>query len=248
MYRVVMAASVMFGCGRTGFDLVPDAAGDAERLGRVAAGLVALYTFEEGTGTRAGDVSQIDPPLDLQLGGDTAWIPGGLEFGAAATATISVAPATKITSRCMASGESTIEVWVESMQPSIVGAGRIVGVASDNNVAVLSLGQEATAYYGQVRTTSASTKLVSPRAVSRSLTHLAHARSADGVRRLYLDGAEITQVTTVGTFDSWDPTLPVTLGNAPDGGVLWEGRLFLAAFYCRALTGAEIEQNFVVGP
>ncbi len=216
---------------------------------RVTDGLLVLYTFEEATGVVARDVSGVTPLLDVQLGTGADWIPGGIEFRASADAAVSAAPATKITDACVASREVTIEAWVAATTTAIgVGAARIVAVGAANNVSALSLGLEASAYYGQVRTTTASTKLASTLEATTDLVHLVHARTTAGERTLYVDGMQRGASVTDGTFDNWDATLPVTLGNAVGGGVSWPGRIFLAAIYCRALTPDEVMQNLAAGP
>ncbi len=250
MYLAVVAC-LLLGCGRSGFQPVADAAAidtDDAAVTRVTDGLRALYTFEEGTGVITRDVSGIAPALDIQLGTATDWIPRGIEFQPSAGAAVSAAAATKITDACLASGEVTTEAWVAATTTVGIGAARIVAVGAANNISVLSLGLEAGAYYGQIRTTTASTKLASTQAASTDLVHLVHTRTIAGVRALYLDGAQRGASVTGGTFDNWEATLPVTLGNAIDGGVSWSGRMFLVAIYCRALTTDEVLQNLAAGP
>ncbi len=243
-------ACLLGGCGRIGFQSGTDAAAldtsDATVM-RVTDGLGALYMFEEATGASVRDDSGIMPPLDVQLGAATDWIPGGIEFQMSATAAVSLAPASKITEACLASQEATLEAWIAATTTDGAGVARIVAVGGSNNISVLSLGLEAGAYYGQIRTTTESTKLASTQAATTDLVHLVHTHTGAGVRALYVDGMQRGASVSTGTFDNWDATLPVTLGNAVGGGVPWQGRMFLVAIYCRALTTEEVLQNFGAG-
>ena len=60
--------------------------------GRVSDGLLALYTFDEGSGSTVHDVSGVGTPLDLTIAntGAVSWLPsGGLTFNSATIACLS---------------------------------------------------------------------------------------------------------------------------------------------------------------
>ena len=71
----------------------------------------------------------------------------------------------------------------------------------------------------------------------------------DGTReRLYVNGVENPTTLVQGrVLDNWDLNDPLTLGNEGSGERLWAGIMRLMAVYARALTPAEIQQNFDVG-
>lgn len=245
---------VVAGCGRFGFEA---AASDASATPidampparRVLESLAVLYTFDEASGNQAFDASGLVPPIDLVLGASTTWVEGGIEIADGATATRSVGSAARVSEACTLTGEVTVEAWLASARVTTTGSERVFGIAGDNNVATATLGQDNTAYYGQVRTSTSSQKLVStPDTTRTTLRHLLHTRAADGSRVLYIDGSPAATTASTGTFGTWDTALPLTVGNALDGGVQWSGRLFLAAIYCRALSSTEVLTNFSAGP
>jgi len=232
--------------GGTGSDGPP--MGDVPASGRVTQGLVALFTFDEGSGTSAHDTSGLVPALDLNIGTNATWVAGGLQFAAGASGAESAAAA-RIVTACMASNEMTIEAWIQSASTSMVGAARIIGVSSTNNSSSSSLGQEMTGYYGQVRTSTSSNKLASANGTTTTSTvHLVHTRATSGARTIYIDGTSAGTSSTGGDFSTWDGTMPITAGNATDGGVLWQGNLLLAAIYCKALSQSDVTQNHTAGP
>lgn len=96
--RVALLVVVLGACGfREGraaissSDAAPDASPDGEVIpqdlapARVSSGLIALYTFAEGTGTIAHDTSGVSPALDLTLPGTgVSWTSGAISFDSAA--------------------------------------------------------------------------------------------------------------------------------------------------------------------
>ena len=106
--------------------------------------------------------------------------------------------------------------------------------------------------------------LTEPDSVTTDLTHLVFARAANGELRFTINGVdrlwaqgdfelitrrEIGLRTREGDFDKWGSDLHLCLVNWPQGeGRGWVGNLYLAAVYSRALSYAEIRQNYRAGP
>jgi hypothetical protein len=80
------------------------------------------------------------------------------------------------------------------------------------------------------------------------LTHVVFSIAADGKVRMYINGALRTSGTYAGTLATWNTTYRLLLGNELQGGRGWQGTYYLVAFYNRALSAAEVAQNYAVGP
>ena len=81
--------------------------------GRVADGVLALYTFDEDSGTVVHDVSGVAPALDLTIAKPSRvrWGDGYLKIRRS-TVVSSEGPATKIIDGAVATGELTVEAWI----------------------------------------------------------------------------------------------------------------------------------------
>jgi hypothetical protein len=224
--------------------------------GRVDLGLLALYPFDEGTGNTVTDQSGVTPALDLVIAdpASVTWGPGTLTLDAS-TVVQSAAAAGKIANACRASDELTVEAWVAPANTTQEGPSRIVTMSIDSAQRNFTLGQEGDAFILRVRSTAAGDNgepLAHTPAgdVVTSLTHLVATRSADGARRMYVDGTLRTQNRVEGDFSTWDATWNFGLGNELNPAVdrTWLGTFHLVAVYCRALSGPEVAQNFFAGP
>jgi hypothetical protein len=76
-----------------------------------------------------------------------------------------------------------------------------------------------------------------------ALSHLIYTKDATGNRRLYRDGVEVAAGAIGGSLDNWGD-YRFALANEPPGGRPWLGSFFLVAVYDRALSVAEVVQNF----
>ncbi|MFL5800967.1 MAG: LamG-like jellyroll fold domain-containing protein [Roseiflexaceae bacterium] len=244
-----------------------DVAGNAEtphtqliRLSntRVLNGLQALYTFEEGSGATAHDVSGVDTPLNLSIGDPAAvrWVSGGLVI-TSPTVLVSGGPATKLTSTISATGEVTIEAWVRGARTSPGASGSIVSIAASANNRDLTLAQTtdspAGARHVEARlrastTTPAGKTLRTPNgSLAAELAHVVYTRDALGATRLYINGDERAKRTVAGDLTTWDQSFRLALANELAGDHPWLGEFQLIAVYNRALSPAEVRQNLVAG-
>lgn len=68
-------------------------------------------------------------------------------------------------------------------------------------------------------------------------------------RRLYVNGMPTgdTDGRSGGSLADWDDTFALVLGNETSGTRPWQGVLRLAAIHSRALTDAQVQQNFAAG-
>jgi hypothetical protein len=81
-----------------------------------------------------------------------------------------------------------------------------------------------------------------------ALTHVVYTRNAAEEARIYLDGVEQASGSVGGDFSNWDTSYHLGLANELTGDRPWLGELHLVAIFDRALTEAEVNQNFEAGP
>lgn len=255
-------------CGRGASTYLPILLETSEPTGqvevggtRVVAGLQALYTFAEGSGTTIYDVSGVGTPLNLSIREEAAvrWLPAGGLAVSGPTLIASSGAATGVIEATKTSNELTIEVWVKPVSTSQQGPARIVTLSTDLHNRNFTLGQglwgnqPSDVFDVRLRTTatdnngmpSASTPVGS---VSPLLTHLVYTRDASGVVRVYVNNAERASGTVGGDFANWDESFRLALANELTTDRPWLGELFLVAVYSQALGQAEITQNYNAGP
>jgi hypothetical protein len=226
---------------------------------RIDQDLTVLYTFDEGSGTVVNDVSGVGTPLDLtiQSPGNVTWQTGALSLDAA-TLINSGGSATKITNAAQATNEVTLEAWVVPASLTQTGPARIFTLAQNHKNRSFSLEQGPNAgnprdFYGaRLRTTSTNNNgepgLTAPAgSATLALTHVVYTRSATGQTALYIDGQQVSTGTTGGDFSNWNGGSEFALGQEVNGRDEWLGTLHLVAVYSRALTGGEVQQNFLAG-
>ncbi len=222
---------------------------------RVTNGLQVLYTFAENGGNVIGDVSGVGSPLNLQIGstGAVNWINGGgLAINASASITAQ-SEETKILSACKASNELSLEAWIKPANTNQDGPARILTFSLDPLNRNFTLGQEFSTYDVRLRTTTTSENGVpslatSSGAVSAQLTHVVFTRAASGVTKIYKNGVEAASGSTGGDFSGWDAGHTLALANELSGDRPWLGEYQLVAIYCRGLSAAEVQQNYLAGP
>ncbi len=226
---------------------------------RVSEGLVVLYEFGEGAGSVVGDSSGVGVPLDLSVAdpGSVSWSSGGLSVDAA-TVISSGGPATKVADAVGASGELTVEAWVDPAEGEQSGPARIVSSSLDPFARNFLLGQGAwgslpdDVFAARVRSglsVGGTPTVFSPSgSVSGGLSHVVLTRAASGVRTLFVDGVAVSSDTRGGSLANWDRGFPLSLANTADGTRPWRGEFRLVSIYGRALDGSEVEQNHQAGP
>jgi Concanavalin A-like lectin/glucanases superfamily len=226
---------------------------------RVIEGMQALYPFDEGSGVVVHDRAGMGAALDLRIQNPSAveWTSAGLVVSST-TVLSSTVPATRLTTAMSNTNELTIEAWITPANPDGKPIGRIVtlsGGASARDVTLAQgvLGKDRpSAYSVRLRThhphQPTPPQLASPeKTVVNALTHLVYTRDAAGLARLYIDGVLVAHTTQLGDFGNWDHSYPLALANEPSGDRPWLGAYHLVALYNRALSPAEVHQNFRAG-
>ncbi|MCP3919068.1 MAG: hypothetical protein GY711_26290 [bacterium] len=226
---------------------------------RVTDGLVVLYDFTDGTGTTVRDRSGMTPALDLTIEDAAAinWLPGALQFEQG-TLVRSSGPATKILDAVDASNELTVETWIRPRDLQQDGPARIVTLSDGTYLRNLTLGQglwgsqPRDTFNCRLRTTTTDNDgvpLLTTGAGSAhtGLQHLVYTFATNGQARIYIDGDQVASDSIGGTLSSWSSGYALGLGNEFGANRPWFGEMHLVAMYDRALSAAEIDQNFEAG-
>jgi hypothetical protein len=236
---------------------------------------IALYEFEEGTGSTIHDTSGLAPSLHLEIADQTAveWLPGALHIERAAVIE-STTTADKIVTACQSSGEISVEAWIQPDHLLLGGPARIVSLSPDVFSASFTLAQElkpwsrgSARYFFRLRTDQtnemgeievagndepAMTPLEAGFSPRRGRTQVVFTRNSDEICA-YVDGALSSEGCTPwpGSLDVWELE-KLRLGNEWDPGRdrfarPWLGTYYRVAIYCEALTESQVLQNYTAG-
>ncbi|MEL0096728.1 MAG: DUF1592 domain-containing protein [Planctomycetaceae bacterium] len=221
---------------------------------RVGKNLIVFYDFAELKGNVIEDRSGVGEPLNLIIERPQAvrHEPGKLTF-LQHTIARSTGPAKKIYDALRRTHEITMEVWIQTDDLKQDGPARFLTMSRDSGSRNFTLGQEAGAVQGRLRTTSGTTNgmpsIESPAtSLTRNLTHVIYTRSRSGATRLFVNSKSVAIGKSGGTMENLDANYRFALGNELSGDRGWLGTLQLAAVYNRALSGDEVLQNFKAGP
>jgi hypothetical protein len=223
---------------------------------RFEGNLVAKYEFKTGTGSTAFDTSGVNPEADLTFTGNVTWVGGwGINVGAGGKAQASTASSKKLSDVIKASGEYSIEVWAAPANVAQTDA-YIVSYSGSATTRNATLGQHAMQYEARTRSdqtdTNGSPPLLTAAANNNAQAALQHVvLTYDPVngQKLYVNGVYTGDVDPKkgGSLASWDDTFALVLGNETTGNRQWMGVIKFAAIHSRALTAAQIQQNFAAG-
>ena len=223
---------------------------------RYEANLVAKYMFETGQGSTAYDTSGVTPEADLSLSGNVSWVGGwGIDIGAGGKAQASTSASGKFASMIQASGEYTIETWVAPNDVTQTNAW-IVSYSGSNTTRDMTLGQAAMQYEGFARSSTTSTAGMPPLittttggAAQAALQHVVLTYDAVNGQKIYVNGVYTgdADASKGGSLANWDGTFALVLGNETTGQRQWQGVIKFVAIHNRALTPAQIQQNFAAG-
>jgi hypothetical protein len=217
--------------------------------------VIALYEFKTGQGTTAFDTSGVDPAADLTLSGDVTWVGGWGINVKTGKAQASTTASRKFQQLISATGEYSIEAWVVPGNVTQEDA-RIVSYSGSTVARNFTMGQTMYNYdfFGRSTNTGANgTPQLSTadddERLQASLQHVVMTFDPVNGRRIYVNG-EFTgdlDPSAGGTLGDWDNSFAFVLGNEVSGNRQWAGVIRLAAIHNRALTQAQIQQNFEAG-
>jgi mono/diheme cytochrome c family protein len=227
---------------------------------RYESNLIASYEFKEGTGSPvAYDTSGVDPAMDLTLSGSVEWVGGwGLSF-TGGKAQASTASSAKLRTMITATGEYSIEAWVAPgnvVQEDV----RIVSYSGSPDLRNFNLGQTLYNYdffnrndgVAAALAANGNPQLSTPdddEVLQATLQHVVATYNPIEGRKIYVNGVLSTMADPVpgDTLNSWNSTYAFVLGNEVSTTRPFSGVLRLVAVHNRALTEAQILQNFEAG-
>ncbi|CAB1055660.1 hypothetical protein D1BOALGB6SA_393 [Olavius sp. associated proteobacterium Delta 1] len=226
--------------------------------GRVKEDLAVLYTFEEKDGDTVHDVSGVGVPLDLTIADPAAvsWIEGGGLSIDAATLVASADAATKVIDACKSGSAITIEAWIKPATVDQDGPARIVTLSDTDYRRNFTLGHGLWGNKPQdlvnvrLRTTATGNNGINPSVTSPAgsltaeMTHVVYTFKRSGEATIYINGVAVAQRHIHGDLSNWDDTMQLGLANEMSANRPWLGEYHLLAIYGRALSLAEIGQNF----
>ncbi|HED19363.1 MAG TPA: LamG domain-containing protein, partial [Gammaproteobacteria bacterium] len=225
--------------------------------------IIALYEFKTGAGTIALDSSGVTPDLNLTLTPDdpnsttdVAWVGGwgisivnGMVRGR-------TTESKKLRDLITSTGEYSIETWVVPANVTQEGPARIITYSAGTADRNFTLGQTQYNYDFMQRssTTDGNGEPMLSTAdadedLQAALQHVVTTFDPLNGRRIYVNGVFTDDVDPVaaGNLNDWDDTFALVLGNELSGNRQWQGTLRLVAIHNRALTQAQIQQNFDAG-
>ncbi|MBV9345611.1 MAG: LamG domain-containing protein [Gammaproteobacteria bacterium] len=223
---------------------------------RYEANLVAKYMFQTGSGSTAYDTSGVTPAADLALSGNASWVGGwGIAIGMGGKAQASTSTSQKLAAMIQSSGEYSIETWVAPANVTQANA-YIVSYSGSNTTRDMTLGQAAMQYQGLARSSATDTNGMPPLltttaggAAQAALQHVVLTYDPVNGQKFYINGMYTGDADPAkgGTFANWDNTFALVLGNETTGQRQWQGVIKFVAIHNRALTLAQIQQNFAAG-
>jgi hypothetical protein len=222
--------------------------------------VIANYEFKEGSPSLiAYDTSGVDPAMDLTLSGAVDWVGGwGLSFNGG-KAQASTATSAKLRQLINATGEYSIEAWVTPgnvVQEDV----RIVSYSGSPDVRNFNLGQTMYNYdffnrndgVAAMQAANGDPQLSTPDAaevLQATLQHVVATYDPIEGRKIYVNGvlASMQDPTPGDSLNSWNATYAFVLGNEVSMDRPFNGVLRMVAIHNRALTEAQILQNFEAG-
>jgi hypothetical protein len=161
--------------------------------------------------------------------------------------------AQKLIDALKVSNQSTFEIWVEATNLNQSGPARMISIGGDVSYQNYVLGQVGDDIEVRLLHTGKDAKskprlTTSDGFLTTELTHLVHAY--DGTtERIYVNGVgHPTAIVRSGNYANWDINDKLNIGNEATSDRPWHALIRLVAVYDRALSPAEVGQNFGAGP
>jgi hypothetical protein len=228
----------------------------ASGANRYDADTIAKYEFQTGSGYTAYDTSGIDPAADLTISGSVLWAGGwGINVGAGGKAQASTSGSAKLYNLIQATGEFSVEAWVA---PALVAVDKsyMVSYSGGDTLRNFTLGQTNQDYDFMLRSSNSDlngmAQLKTPDTamlLQASLQHVVLTYDPVNGRQIYVNGvnANVPDPQKGGTISNWDNTFALVLGNEVSGDRSWQGLIKFVAIHSRAMSAAQILQNFNAG-
>ena len=223
---------------------------------RYDANVIAMYMFETGQGSTAYDTSGVTPEADLELSGNVTWVGGwGINLGQGGKAQASTSASAKLASMIQGTGEYTFETWVAPANVTQTAA-YMVSYSGSNTTRDATLGQAGMQYTAMTRSSAtdtngmpALTTTTTNGAAQAALQHVVLTYDPINGQKIYINGVWTGDADPAkgGSLANWDNTFALVVGNEVTGQRQWQGVVKFLAIHNRALTQAQIQQNFAAG-
>lgn len=224
---------------------------------------IALWRFLEGEGNVVSDTSGVSPGISLTVegvegeAGDYRWVGGGGIQFTSAVAHGTAAASKKLYDLIAPAGEYSVELWV--VPANVTDEDRdIMAYGDGTSNRNFSVGQTMYNYnfYNRSSDTNNRGEPVLSTDPDREflqagLQHVVVTYDPVNGRKIYVNGEFTgdTQPADKGTLaNDWSQDYVVLLGDNLARGATWRGAIRMAAVHKRALTLAEIQQNYAVKP
>jgi hypothetical protein len=151
----------------------------------------------------------------------------------------------------LVSGEGlSLEVWMTTASLDQVGPARIVSYSQDPFHRNFTLGQEKSDLIWRLRTTATDENGISAEITVPGLIRTDKLQqivvSCDYERcQFYSDGRrQVTKRMPGGSFQNWDPTYRLLIGNEQSGDRPWVGSIKSVAIYDRPVSDADVKEMY----
>lgn len=169
-------------------------------------GLVALYLFREGSGTLLNDSSP--NPMNLAGSGEFSWIQGGGIDITGSSLFVGDSEVNKVVEAVRASGEVTVEAWIQPANLLQSGPARIVTISRDSGSRNLTFGQAADAYVVRCRREGTEDQgtphIIAEGVVTTELQHVVYAMDNRGAATIYVNGEGVVSLHTIKEGVRWE--------------------------------------------
>jgi cytochrome c553 len=223
---------------------------------RYDSALIALYQFKTGSGSVAYDTSGVLPGLDLTLTGNVAWVGGwGISIAPGGKAQGSTESSQKLATLIQSTGEFSIEAWIANGNVTQKNAD-IISYSGGDTTRNVTLSQQLQQYEAEVRSSKTGDNGDPPmltalanNSAQASLQHVVLTYDPVAGRKLYVNGVFTGDVDAQGggTLAAWDNTFALVIGAETSSDHPWTGVVRMLAIHDRALTAAQVQQNFTAG-
>jgi len=222
--------------------------------GRFEANQIAFYQFKTGEGVIAYDTSGVEPAANLSLQGDISWVTGwGLQI-TSGRAQASTQNSAKLAQLISATGEMSIEAWVVPANVVQEGPAAIVSYAGSSSERNFTLGQSQYNYDFLLRSDSADfaglpalSTADADEVLQATLQHVVLTQDPVNGRRIYVNGQDTGVRQPADAIRNWDSSYALIVGNEANGNRQWQGTVRLLAVHNKALSAAQIQQNYDIG-
>jgi hypothetical protein len=217
---------------------------------------IAKFEFKTGTGATAFDTSGVEPSLNLTLSGDVTWVGGwGINVKAGGKAQGSTANSKKLNDLIRATGEYSLEAWVAPANVAQEDAFIMSysGGTTTRNFTVAQQQYQIEALNRSSTTDSNGQPSLITDAddedLQATLQHVIVTFDPVNGRRIYVNGVftDDADGDVPAAISDWDDTFAFVLGNEVSNDRQFEGLYRLVVVHNRALSQAQIQQNFEAG-